>query len=559
MPGVAAVVLLLGLALQSAGGDPARRPAEAGATISGRVIDKDSGRPLGRALVTLIPAGSTHAREVFADADGRYEFTGLEPGDYAIAAGPGELRATHLRQVFGEADPSLFLPERPRAAIRLKPREIRTAVDLPLTRALAIEGRVLDEAGEPMSDVPIAVLRDGVPHPSNQAASDDRGDYRIYGLPPGRYRVCASVNAGESAGPSTGVRFIRTCHPSATSEAAAADVVLSTSVATSIDIRLQQSGAYTLSGIVLDASGAPARAAFVNARSLDDGGGGHDRIQNDDGRFVIPGITPGSYMLSAALGGPESPDDRRPPARELEMAYVPVDVGGGDVSGLVVQLSKGETIRGRVVFEGGAPPPAKSLAMVVYLGTPFRWRGFHSEWNPPRRAVGDDLTFELTGIFRLPRSVGLSGLPDGWVLKSVRHANRDITGLLTEFGPGSGSHAVEIAVTNRVALPAVHVVDEQGQPAAASRVVLFPVDPGQWKATFPGVSGSESEPGVLPLGPRLPGDYFLAALSWDDYRLLLFEPELIEALATVADRVTFGEGDRRTLEVRVRELPRVRR
>jgi hypothetical protein len=73
------------------------------------------------------------------------------------------------------------------------------------------------------------------------------------------------------------------------------------------------------------------------------------------------------------------------------------------------------------------------------------------------------------------------------------------------------------------------------------------------------VSGSESEPGVLPLGPRLPGDYFLAALSWDDYRLLLFEPELIEALATVADRVTFGEGDRRTLEVRVRELPRVQR
>ena len=58
------------------------------------------------ALVTLWTAGSSErSREVVADAQGRYEITAIEPGEYTLFAGPGEYRATHLRQAFGQPGP----------------------------------------------------------------------------------------------------------------------------------------------------------------------------------------------------------------------------------------------------------------------------------------------------------------------------------------------------------------------------------------------------------------------------------------------------------------------
>jgi Carboxypeptidase regulatory-like domain len=159
--------------------------------ISGRITDKESGRPLPRALVTLsLP--STAAREVLADAEGRYEFTGLPPGQYGVSAGPGDLRMTHLHQAFGQVTPTQQRWNRPPKGVELNAGELRSGVDLALPRTLAIEGRVIDPWEEPMAEVQvIAIDADGRPSLSPPAPSDDRGNYRLFGLPPGRYRVCA--------------------------------------------------------------------------------------------------------------------------------------------------------------------------------------------------------------------------------------------------------------------------------------------------------------------------------------------------------------------------------
>ncbi|HXW05795.1 MAG TPA: carboxypeptidase-like regulatory domain-containing protein [Vicinamibacterales bacterium] len=522
--------------------------------ISGRVTEQGSGRPIARAAVVLI-GGSGERHEIETDPDGRYEFTGLPPGRYAVAASPGELRATHLLQLLGDPEPRASLPARPRPAVTLAPGEVRTGADIALTRALAIEGRVLDENGEPMSGVEIAVLREGLPHPSDGILSDDRGEYRAFGLPPGRYRVCAFADGSGSLGPlpASDSRFVRTCHPSATSETTAADVAVVDMDIASIDIRMQRSGTYSLSGVVVDASGAPATRARVGAVGVGHRGGGDTGVHTDEGRFDIDGLIPGSYMLIASLGGPETPDDRRPPAREHEMAFVPVEIGHADVDGLTITLSKGEKIAGRVRFEGGQRPPFTRRGISVFLGSPRDLPGFGG--LPVMTDVEDDLTFVLEGFFQLPRFVGLSGLPDGWVVASVRHGDRDITGQVVEFSANPGSRPIEISVTNRAARPSARILD-QGQPSTEHHAVVFPVDPARWRTANLFPEAPISTEGVMPLGTLLPGEYFVAALSPQDRHLLFLEPERLEDLARVADRVTFGEGDRQTLDVRVRKLPR---
>jgi protocatechuate 3,4-dioxygenase beta subunit len=60
---------------------PSRRGS---ASIAGRVTEQGSGRPLARAIVTLTPNGGDSIRtETLTDADGRYEFNGIEPGSTA--------------------------------------------------------------------------------------------------------------------------------------------------------------------------------------------------------------------------------------------------------------------------------------------------------------------------------------------------------------------------------------------------------------------------------------------------------------------------------------------
>ena len=169
---------------------PGAKPA-AGA-ISGRITEQGSGRPMPRALVTLSPA-SLPTIDTEADAQGRYEFSGLAPGEYVLWATAGEHRATYLRQAYGDPAPMALLGGPPRSTIALGPGHVRADVDIALARALGIEGRVLNPYDEPMAEVRVLVLRaNGRPAPAMPVYTDDRGEYRLFGLLPGRYRVCAT-------------------------------------------------------------------------------------------------------------------------------------------------------------------------------------------------------------------------------------------------------------------------------------------------------------------------------------------------------------------------------
>jgi protocatechuate 3,4-dioxygenase beta subunit len=518
------------------------------ATVAGRVTDQSTGRPVPRMMVSVVGTDRQTAAEALTDADGRYEIAGLRPGRYAMAVMHDEHRSTYLRQWVGEAlSANAYVP--PRFGLELKAGERRTGVDIALTRALAIEGVVLDPSGDPVTQVEVDVLR-AAGGSANSAATytDDRGAYRLYGLAPGRYHVCVRPSNDRVAGDST--ELVRTCHPAAVTEADAADITLTSLDASGIDIRLQLIAGRSVTGTIVDANGVPADGATVSVMPLDDSTahGGDARVQN--GAFTVKGLAPGRYLVGASLGG-SPPGDPNPPARERESAYAPVDLAAVD-GNVALTLSRTATIAGNVLFEGGTAP--RSVRGVT-VGTlpPADLRSWHQS-RPPAATVREDGSFQLEGLERLPLHVMLRGLPDGWALKAVRLGEREITYAATDFTAATPAR-LQLVVTNKVASPSVKVVNDRGEDVPASHGMAFPADPNRWTVTSVRIPERPATGAASSLGSMLPGDYIFTALSIDDFLTLMRNPSRLGSLAAIGTKVTLEAGDTRVFTLRIVPLP----
>jgi hypothetical protein len=248
--------------------DRAERPATGTGVIRGRVTDRETGQPISRAIVVAFSdtalAETVTRLEAHTSSDGRYELKGLPAGEYSVMVRAGEFRVSHLPQAFGDDRPgSLLQMGQPGRRLRLAEGEVRENTNVALWRAMAIEGRVVDEFGEPMAGVEISAhvagtgQRPAISGPF-QFPSDDRGLFRIYGLAPGRYTVCANPR-NFAPMPSGSVRDspIRTCYPAAVIDADAQEVTIVNGDVGGIEIRVQRSRTYTVSGTAVDSSGAP--------------------------------------------------------------------------------------------------------------------------------------------------------------------------------------------------------------------------------------------------------------------------------------------------------------
>jgi hypothetical protein len=544
------LLFLLALTPQSPAAPRDSRPSTpATGTISGRITDRESGRPIPGALINARGADQADAVTTRADGDGRYEISGLAPGKYTVWASPGELRVTHLQQAFGRSAPIDMFAGPPPPNLTLKAGDVRSDLDIALVRTLAIEGRVLDPLDEPMADVGVDVTHaDGAPVSALSVFSNDRGEYRLFGLAPGRYHVCASPQTQFDGDSSAPTRFVRTCHLASVLRSGAVDVVLERSDVAGTDIRVQRGATFSVSGTVVDSSGTAVENVSVSAQSDDRSVSMNGQTQQ--GRFVLKGLPSGRYLLRVSTGGPDNPDDRRASVREPEAAEAIVAIGGGDVADVALILAKAWHVAGRVVFQDGLPLPASRLRLWVGLMT------LGDPWMDSERPtlVDEALAFELKSLNRRPSAVFIQGLPEGWVLKSVRYDGRDFIGMPIDFASATPQSQLQIVVTSHVARASIRVVGLDDRPATSYQPILITADPrprtlSHWYDT------TKSHDGVLKLGPALPGEYLIVAVSLDDYRLLQVQPERLDDLVPLAQRVTLVEGKDQTFDVKLVALP----
>jgi len=147
---------------------PAReRTAPAGnASVSGRVYSAATGTPLRGALVFLAPSSTVFdplslrmtvdaaKSGVSTDATGQFQITSVVPGVYYVVVMPSSYGGRYLAGGYGAVrgnDPGKPITIAGGADVR--------GVDIALPLSLAIEGRVVDDAGEPLSRMPVFAAR----------------------------------------------------------------------------------------------------------------------------------------------------------------------------------------------------------------------------------------------------------------------------------------------------------------------------------------------------------------------------------------------------------------
>jgi protocatechuate 3,4-dioxygenase beta subunit len=501
--------------------------------IRGRVASTD-GRSVPRAQLRLAVQGDPRqSQTALADRDGRFEFTSLPPGTFRIIANKAGYEST--------------LENPPK--IEVREGETRERVDVTLTPWGSLAGRVFDEDGDPMQGASVRVLqvryqagrRRLVPAASAPRLTDDLGRYRLHDLPPGAYIVSASVGDVASADLPG---YTRAYYPGTTMPSAAQFVSVGAGqVVTGIDVSLSRARTARVAGKMIGADGQQTmggRLELVPRSSSVVTVPAGARIL-PDGRFEFTNVTPGQYTVRAQR-------NQNNPWSEGEFGLLPVSVDGADVTGLMLQMSAGSTIRGRVTFDAPDPSNTPDASQVEVTPAPSDF-----DLAPDRAATARanaDKTFELLGISG-PRRLQLLRAPAGWALKEILVRGIDVTDRVLPFGRAEQSlNDVEVVLTDRVSELSGAVNDDRGQPAPGAHVIVFGTGRDRW---YPGSrfmrTAVAAAAGAFSITGLPFSTYYVAAVAklppygddaWQD-------PDFLDTLARSASTVTIREGEKRAL------------
>ena len=491
---------------------------QAGVAIHGRVSEEQGGAGLPRALVLLWPVAGGVPHEVVADHRGLFDMR-VPPGPYELRAAAGEFKSTHVATGHARGRELLVMPG-----------DTFGAFELTLIRTATIEGTVNNAQNTPLADAVMELIPDGSEAASpleRTSTTDDRGRFRLHGVPAGRYKVCARPQSGR---PNAEWTYLRGCLP--TSIAVRAEGVTQTR------IYLERTGAYSISGkVVGPGGGAPQGASAVITR-MGDAIVRMTRVPiGPDGAFSVPALVPGVYEISvlANLEG-------RQPGDGVQQIGMRLEIVNANIDGVLLQLAEGVSLRGRVVID--EPGNDRALRGITVRAVPF---GSLRMSRPPTAETDGEGEFLLRGLFG-PNVLRVVA-PPGYVVKSIRHAGREIMELPTEFDPAL---TAEIVLSRTTAQLAGRVLDDLGRPVEDAGVLYFPADRARW-AAYEGGLRQQAVGGRYRIEGLAGGDYFVIAVrgprpGWTekDYA----------ALAPLAERVMLQEGEQRTLDLRVVTLGR---
>jgi carboxypeptidase family protein len=506
--------------------------------IRGVVTALDTGKPIRNATIVVqsqyeIPTLDMFS--VFTDAQGRYEFSGLKPGQYGLSA----RKAGYLSLSYGQT--------RVNGSSRLVTLSESTPldkIDFALPLAGVIVARITDQFGDPVRGVMVRPFVQRFAEGRRQlsslglsgagAVTDDRGETRIYGLAPGDYYVAAMADFG--------VMWrgdVETLFPGTLDVASAQTVRVGAGQEVFATFPIQRARPGSLSGRIVNSDGGPPSSPSVFLEQVQLSGGGSSRPINltPDGSFREENLPPGNWMIVA---------------KEPEYGSARVQLLGDAVQGITVTTRKAAAVRGRVKFEGAAPP-ANPVALYVTFDGP---RTFVSGAGFVRSAEGlgairatpeEQWAFEaqISGVGAIRARV------PGWILKAVLLDGKDVTDTPLDFGAAYSGKPVEVVLTQRRGEVSGVVQNDRGQLTSDYQVVLFPEDEMQWTPFSRAFAvGGPDQQGRFTIQNLPPARYFAAAvasLAPGDER----NPEVLSRLRGGATSFELSEGESRTVSLRL--------
>src|SRR5688572_4388733 len=154
-------------------------------SLQGIVVRDASGDPLSKAWVEL-RGGPLEPTTTITDTDGKFYFANLTPGAYEISV---------RRDGFAPAEAGQKWPGGPGVPLQLRPGQPVPDVTVRMVPSAAISGRIADSNGQPLANAQVQALKSTfqgelrILVPVQQVRTSATGDFRLYGLPAGRYFV----------------------------------------------------------------------------------------------------------------------------------------------------------------------------------------------------------------------------------------------------------------------------------------------------------------------------------------------------------------------------------
>ena len=351
------LVVLLLMSMPVVGQTPVSPKAD---SITGRVVN-ESGQPLPHARISVQPVqGGRPSGWTNTDREGAFKVSGLDPVSY---------------RVYAEMPSYIPLSNEPEIGRSEKQYKVGDSVTFVLTKGGVITGTVTNAAGDPVIGIGVRarMIRNQKDQRINswsgrESTTDDRGMYRIYGLPTGTYALAAggpSDYSYSSLGPFD--TFLPTYAPSSTREGAVEISVRAGEETNNVDIQFRGEVGRTVSGI---ASGPGTEGGFNVDLTTAAPAGSQSNIShyNQPGvsQFVFHGIADGDYYLTAHtnLGGRENV------VSEPKL----IRVRGADVDDVELMMKALGSISGRVLLEeskvsecqGKQPPAFKEMSVAAW-------------------------------------------------------------------------------------------------------------------------------------------------------------------------------------------------
>jgi hypothetical protein len=419
--------------------------------------------------------------------------------------------------------------------VMLNPGDKKENFKLTLVPTGSISGHVFDAAGEPMQGVSVIAER-GLGF--ERGTTGDKGQFRIGGLYPGKYRVKATpqtdlfiqVPLENRTDGSAEAHYSPTYYPESLARSQAARIEIQPAVElTGIDIRLVRTPIVSVSG---RAFGLPPGANPV-IRAEGDGSRAMSAVK-PDGTFVFWRLDPGKYKLFATLGG-------LGPQSVLQSAPVEFEVAGVNLEHVDVRMLPPIDIPMQLHFEDDVtsqpaqpeqparPSPRRSITLSPAATGP-------ALFDPSPADIGSDDTAIVEKVLPELYHVVIVGRPAVYV-KSVRVGSLETEGDILDVRNGLAG-PVALSIGSNTCQVHGTVSDRSGLVAGA-RVLLQPAEK-IWRSWYLAKTAAD---GAYLIPDVTPGKYKLLVV--DDDALAAFQRGLdLEDYEDAAESLDLQPGDK---------------
>jgi hypothetical protein len=532
--------------------------------LTGRIADATNTQ----IISTLTPEGlRNNYGSVLTDSQGRFAIRDLDAGAYRVSVGANGFAKQEYgqRSSGGQGTP-----------VNLNSGQT-VDIGIPLTPAGSVSGRIRDNRGQPAVGIQVQVLKptylaNGQRNFQSAGSSrtDDRGEYRLFWITPGRYFVMASSGANPNVGAlisspneMAGDGIAPTFYPGSLdiSQAATIDVKPGADIG-GVDVIVNRQPSYRVRGRVVDSRNGQVPTAVniaLNTPLLTGGTSISNSVVSydpRDGTFELRDVSPGPHTIRATL--PISSNNVTPAnagtvsaSGQLVSGQVALNVMS-DMDGIVVNLSPGVSISGRLTLEGpdvpGIPGKGNLAPYRVQLrplpSAIFSTAGGQQPQSQPTSADG---VFRIDIVLPGEYVIAVAPLPGDVYVKQARFNQNDVLNKPMQFS-SSDSGTLEVLISSLGGQINGTVTDDRKRGIPNTQAVLIP-DRQRDRIDLYKTATSDSN-GLFTLRGVAPGDYHLFAWeAIDPYAY--FDPDVLKQFESNGAPVHIAESAKESVDVRV--------